>query len=272
MRLGLAFDPKAESPEAWAEELAGYGCKAASLPCDYKEDIHIIDRYRDAAKAHDIMIAEVGAWCNPLSPDPEVAKAAMERCIEQLKLADYIGAGCCCNITGADGPVWDAYYPGNYSPDFYKKTVESLQTIIDKAAPTRTVYAIEPMPWMVPSSPEEYLKLIDDVDSKYMGVHLDMVNWMNGFDRFHNQHAFMDHVFELLHGKIDSCHFKDCYLKQELTFEIKECPIGEGGFDIDYYVKKINEENPNLPLMIEHLETKEQYLKSMEFVKARYYG
>ena len=69
MRLGMNFGLKAKSPEAWAEEMAGYGVKAASLPVDYHTDFHEIEGYKKAAAAYDIVIAEVGAWCNPMARD-----------------------------------------------------------------------------------------------------------------------------------------------------------------------------------------------------------
>ena len=270
MRLGMNFGLKAKSPEAWAEELQSCGVRAASLPVDFHTDFHEIEGYKKAAAAYDIVIAEVGAWCNPMAKDSREAAAAFEKCVEQLKLADYVGARCACNIAGAAGPVWDAYYPENYSDDFYKRTVETIQKIIETANPKNTYYAIEPMPWMVPSSPDEYLALIQHVGSDRLAVHLDMINWINSFDRYRYQRQFMDEVFEKLHGKIVSCHFKDCILKNELTFQIKEVPVGEGAFDIDYYVEKVNEEDPDLPLMIEHLPTKRAYLKSMRYINDRY--
>lgn len=270
MRLGMNFGMKAKNPEAWAEEMSRYGVKAASLPVDYHADFHEIEGYMKAAAAYDIVIAEVGAWCNPMAKDSREAAAAFEKCVEQLKLADYVGARCACNIVGSAGPIWDAYYPENYSPDFYKRIVETTRKIIETANPKNTFYAIEPMPWMVPSSPDEYLALIDHVGSDRLAVHLDIINWINSFERYRNQRAFMDEVFEKLHGRIVSCHFKDCILKNDLTFQVKEMPVGEGAFDIDYYVEKVNAENPDLPLMIEHLPNKRAYVKSMKFINDRY--
>ncbi len=270
MRLGMNFGLKAKNPEAWAEEMSSYGVKAACLPVDFHADFHEIEGYMKAAKAYDIVIAEVGAWCNPLTKDPREAAAAFEKCVEQLKLADYVGARCACNIAGSAGPVWDAYYPDNYSEEFYKKTVETIQKIIDTANPKHTFYAIEPMPWMVPSSPDEYLTLIRDVGSDRLAVHLDIINWINSFERYRFQRQFMDEVFEKLHGRIVSCHFKDCILKNDLTFQIEEKPVGEGAFDIDYYYDKVNEENPDLPLMIEHLPSKRAYVRSMKYINDRY--
>lgn len=272
MRLGMNYELKSSSPVKWAEELKALGVRATSFPLDYHADFKTIDAYKQAADDYDIMIAEVGAWSNPVSPNKKEAKQAFEKCVEQLKLADHIGAKCCANISGSAGEIWDGAYFENYDPDFYARMVEKTQEIIEKAAPEKTYYAIEPMPWMVPTCPDEYLKLIKDVGSDRMAVHLDMVNWMNSFERVFFQQKFMDEVFDKLHGLIVSCHFKDFVLQQKLTFQVKETSVGKGMFDLDYYVKKVNEEDPDLPLMIEHLSSKNAYLRSMKYVNKRYAG
>ena len=270
MRLGMNGGLQADGPEDWAQKMADLGVRAVAFPVTFEADMKTIDAYAEAIRANDIVIAEVGAWCNPLCPDQKVAEEAEHRCIEQLKLADYLGANCACNITGADGPIWDGWYPGNYSPAFYDKIVTTTQRIIEKAAPKNTCWSLEPMPNMVPAGPDEYLKLMEDVGSEHLKAHLDIINWMNSFDRFLHQREFMDDVFAKMHGKIVSCHFKDIILKQELTFQIVEAPVGDGLFDIDYYVKKVNEEDPELPLMIEHQPNDEAYIRSMKFVTERY--
>ena len=272
MRLGMNYGMKASNPVKWAESLKALGVRATSFPLDYKADYNTIEAYKQAAEDYSIQIAEVGAWCNPMSPSRKEAEKAMERCVEQLKLADHIGATCCANITGAAGKIWDGAYAENFAPEFYQRMVEKTREIIEKAAPEKTYYAIEPMPYMVPTGPDEYLKLIEDVGSPRMAVHLDMVNWMNSPERVFNQQKFMDEVFMKLHGRIVSCHFKDFEIQQRLTFHIEETPVGKGIFDIDYYVKKINEEDPTLPLMIEHLSSKSAYVRSMKYINKRYAG
>ena len=54
--------------------------------------------------------------------------------------------------------------------------VGMIREIIDTARPKRTKFSIESMPWMIPSSPDEYLRLLEAVDRPEFGVHLDAVN------------------------------------------------------------------------------------------------
>ena len=77
-----------------------------------------------------------------------------------------------------------------------------MQKIIDEAGPVRTFYCLEPMPWMEPTGPEEYMRMIEDIGRERFAVHMDMANWMNGGDRYFRQKAFMDKVFALLGSRI----------------------------------------------------------------------
>ena len=62
------------------------GFRAASFPGNYKQPDSLTDAYVKAVKARDILIAEVGAWVNPFSPDQKAAVLARETCVEQLRL------------------------------------------------------------------------------------------------------------------------------------------------------------------------------------------
>ena len=119
------------------------------------------------------------------------------------------------------------------------------------------------MPWMIPSSPDEYLRLIEDVDRAEFGTHLDVVNMITFNDEF------LRECFEKLHGTIVSCHLKDILLKPEYTFQLQECACGEGTLDINLYAQLATAENPHMPMIIEHLTTDEEYVASVKYVRDR---
>ena len=124
MRIGIQYVLPHSSPEEWAEETANMGFRAAVFPIDYTAPVSLIDNYVKAAEASDILIAEVGVWASPFSTDKKEAAAAREACLESFRLADYIGARCCVNVSGAFGRKWYSCYPENFT----KKT-PSIVTI-----------------------------------------------------------------------------------------------------------------------------------------------
>ena len=214
------------------------------------------------------MIAEVGIWRNAMSLDPDEEKANTDYCIRQLKLADCLGARCAVNVAGAMGPRWDGHYKENFSDKTWKKIVDKTREIIDAAEITNTYFSLEPMPWMFPTGPEEYLRLIEDVDRERFAVHLDPINMINSADRYFNIESFLDKCIDMLGGKIRSCHIKDVHLKEEYTFQLEECAPGRGEFPLLYYMKKIDELDKDMPIILEHLSTDEDYIKYMKYLQS----
>ena len=74
------------------------------------------------------------------------------------------------------------------------------------------------MPWMVPTGPEDYARLIEEVGRERFAVHMDIINMTNSLERYYGAEKFIDRCVELLGSKIRSCHIKDVHLKEEYTF------------------------------------------------------
>src|SRR5688572_30716848 len=115
MRLGAPVYPVAATPEAWVAAVQAKGYRAAYAPLGIEADSATIAAYRHAAENADIVIAEVGAWSNPLDSDPTKQQAAMEKCIASLRLADKLGARCCVNVAGSRSEKWAGPHPKNLS-------------------------------------------------------------------------------------------------------------------------------------------------------------
>jgi Sugar phosphate isomerases/epimerases len=271
MKLGIATALSHSTPEEWADKHKALGLGAVVFPLNHDADIKLIDRYTDAARSRGLIIAEVGAWCNPIIADTATAGAAQRRqnvafCAHQLELADYIGALCCVNIAGAAGEIWDGGYAENYLPQTYEAIVASVREIIDTAKPKHAKYALETMPWMYPDSPESYLRLTADIDRSEFGVHMDMVNLINCPSRYFGSTDFTNHCFELLGDKILSCHLKDVVLRNKLTLNLDETFPGTGGFNIKNYIEQADKRNKNTPFIIEHLASEDDYIKAAAYM------
>ena len=270
MILGLSSSLSYRSPEEWAQKHRELGCRAVVFPVDCSAPEAEIEAFSEAAEREGLVIAEVGIWKNVLAADREERAKAADYAVRQLQLADRIGARCCVNVAGTPhGLVWDGAYPGNFSPETWEMTVASIQEVIDRAAPQHTKFTVEPMPWMVPTGPDEYLKLIRDVDRSAFGVHLDLVNMINCPRRYFFADEFMEECFEKLHGKILSCHLKDILLLPQLTFQLKETACGAGSLHLEKYAQLASEEDAGMPMIIEHLRSDEEYLRSLEYVQKR---
>lgn len=259
MRLGGKVTPSAPTPEAWVAAVQAKGYRAAYAPVGLDADSTTIASYRRAAEAAGILIAEVGAWSNPLDANPVVRQAAMDKCIASLRLADALGARCCVNIAGSRGTRWDGPHPDNLSDETFDLIVNTVQEIIDSVQPTQTAYTLETMPWVLPDSVASYENLLNAINRSGFAVHFDPVNLINSPSRyFYNADLIREFVAEL-GPNIRSVHIKDILLHEKLTTHLDEVPPGAGGLALDVLLRSLSRLERDLPLMLEHLPDEAAY-------------
>jgi sugar phosphate isomerase/epimerase len=268
MRLGGPTFQKNPDPASWVAELKQLGYHAAYCPVDETADAVTVNAFARAASDADIIIAEVGVWNNPLSPDAEERKRAVELCQKKLALADAIGARCCVNISGSRGTLWDGPHPDNYSPETFEMIVETTRSILDAVKPTRTFYTLEPMPWMLPDSVDSYLKLLRAINRPQFAAHLDPVNIITHPRLYYDNSRFLRDCFERLGPFIKSCHAKDIILAEQLTVHLSEVRLGLGRLDYVTLLRELNTLDADTPLMLEHLPSADDYLAAATHVRA----
>lgn len=272
MRLGTSSPLSHTSAKEWAKNQSALGCRSVVFPLSCNDPEDKIDEYVREARSQDLLIAEVGIWRNALSPDPLVREDQRDYCVKQLQLADKIGARCAVNVSGAIGTRWDGYYKENFTKETRAKVVQMAQELIDRAEISNTYFTIEPMPWMIPTGPEDYARLIEEVDRERFAVHMDIINMTNSFERYLEAESFVDRCCELLGDKIRSCHIKDVHLKEEYTFQLEECAPGMGEYPLRYYVSKMDSLDKDMPVILEHLHSDEEYICYINYLKEELNG
>jgi sugar phosphate isomerase/epimerase len=277
MRLGTpVFGPDGDpdhwtaDPDAWIAALRRHGYRAAYWPQSLVDDEDRIRAHVRAAEAADIVIAEVGVFNNPLDRDDEARRQAISFAQERLALADKIGARCCVNLAGSrNRKDWWGPDADNYSDETFDLIVETVREIIDAVKPSRTYYTLEPMPWLYPDSADSYLELIGAVARKQFAVHLDVVNLINSPQRFFNDAALIRECFDKLGPYIRSCHAKDiCIIAEDLPLHLQEVRPGLGQLDYHTYLRELDRRDPDLPLMVEHLSTEEEYRMAADYIRS----
>jgi sugar phosphate isomerase/epimerase len=267
MRLGGPVFADCSDPERWIAALRDLGYSAAFCPVDNAASEETVRAYADAAKAANVVVAEVGAWSNPLSTNEETRQTALTFCQKQLALADRIGARCCVNIAGSRGEKWDGPHPDDLTEETFDLIVESVRDIIDAVKPTRTWYTLETMPWMVPDSPESYRRLIQAIDRPQFAVHLDPANLICSPQRFFANAALLRECFAQLGPYIKSCHGKDIALSNRFMVHLDEVRPGLGGLDYRVFLQELHRLDPDTPLMLEHLPTPEEYALAASHIR-----
>ena len=123
------------------------------------------------------------------------------------------------------------------------------------------------MPWALPSTPDEYVALIEAVDRKAFGVHLDVCNTMSSPARLYNNGVVIDECFTKLGRWIVSCHAKDLQWGPGVQVNIQEVIPGTGLIDYNTYLRDLSQLPVDAPLMLEHLRDEGQYTKGRQYIQ-----
>jgi sugar phosphate isomerase/epimerase len=267
IRLGGPVFVKSNDPGQLALAHRKLGYRAAYCPGVSLDDSARIRDISNAFAKHDVVIAEVGRWCNLMDADPAKRAANLKTVTDGLALAEAIGARCCVDIAGSFNPdVWYGPHPDNLSKKFFDAAVENARKIIDAVKPRRAKLCYEMMGWAIPDSPDAYLKLIQAVNREAFGVHLDLCNLVNSPIRFYRNAVLAADCFDKLGPWIVSCHAKDLVWDVEMNVHFREVPAGSGRMDYTAYLRGLASLDHDAPLMIEHCANEAEYDKARKFI------
>ena len=266
---GPIFGVKQDDPAAFARAHKEQGYRAAYCPGVKIGDKERIKAIRDAFEKEQVVIAEVGAWCNMLAADPATRKKNHQMICERLALADEIGALCCVDYLGSEVPGTNyGPHPDNFSAKGFDLCVQTVRSIIDAVKPTRAKFCLEMMQWCLPDSPEVCLDVLKAIDRKAFAVHLDPVNIVTSPRVYFNTANLLRRCFALLGEWIASCHAKDIIAREKGALHMDECRPGTGAFDYRTFLTELARLPHHPPLMIEHLPNAQEYAKARDYITA----
>lgn len=268
MRIGGPIFEKYENSEEWVHLVKSKGYSAAYCPLSPDAQENVVSEFKNAAEKANIVIAEVGAWSNPLSSDDKEKRHALEKCKKALYLAETIGARCCVNIAGSRGNKWDGPDEKNLTEETFEMIVETVREIIDSVKPRETYYTLETMPWVYPDSADSYLDLIKAIDRKHFAVHFDPANLICSVRRYYFNGDLIKEFVGKLGKFICSCHAKDVIMSEKPMVCIEETRPGLGNLDYRTYLTQINKLDRDVPLMMEHLHNENEYKLAADYIRS----
>jgi sugar phosphate isomerase/epimerase len=267
IRLGGNLKCSTDDPVEIAMAHRAYGYSAAYCPEVTLGQPDRIRQIRQAFAKQDVVIAEVGAWCNMVDADPAQRAINQTYVMERLALAEEVGALCCIDFIGSVQPS-SKYgpHPYNLSAEGFELCVETVRTIIDAVKPKTAKFCLEFMQWVLPDSPEVCLELIKAVDRPAFAAHLDPVNIIVSPRQYFNNGELIKRCFKLLGPYIISCHAKDIVLRDQLALHFDDIIPGQGLLDYRTYLSELAKLQGEVPLMLEHLQTQEQYAQARDYI------
>jgi len=270
MRLGAPILEKIEDPEELARAHVDLGYRAGFCPWGLSmDDSSYLHALRDAFEAQDVVLAEVIAWRNLIPADETARAEAFQWVCGQLAVADELGARCCLCFGGTlDNDKGWTPHPENLSQATFDLIVQTVRRILDEVTPRRTKFALEMMATVFPNSADSYVDLIKAVDRPALAVHLDPVNLICTPERYFDNAAVIRECLDKLGPWIVSCHAKDIVWRVQRGFHLDESIPGTGNLDFRTYLAGIRCLPPDVPLLLEHLSTPEEYRQGYDYIRS----
>ena len=271
MRLGATLGASGwqTDPEACAERCRQLGFRAMTCSPVGVGETEKIRAIREAAARADVRIAEVGVWVNALGPRP-VERAGNQKTIaEALAVADELAAACCVTVVGSFDPDHlVGPHPDNFSDETFDAVVEWVRRLLQQVKPRQTKLALEMSAWTLLEGPEVYCRLIEAIDHPGLAVHLDPTNAVRDAHLYYTTTDLLNRSFDLLGERIVSCHAKDIRQGPDpRTVSMFEVMPGRGTLDYRTYLTRIERLSPDMPLIIEHLDTEAEYAEAADYIR-----
>ncbi len=139
--------------------------------------------------------------CSLGSDDPLEREKALEFTGKYIRAASWIGADRVLVVPGAVDVAWDDTRPVTPYGNVWKNSSESIQRVIATAEEYGVTVCLENVWNKFLLSPMEFRYYLDQFDSDYIGIYLDVGNTLlNGYP---------EHWIEILKEKVKAVHFKN---------------------------------------------------------------
>jgi sugar phosphate isomerase/epimerase len=175
---------------------------------------------------------------------------------EFLRTASFLGAGMVVTGCGSHHPG-HPYGPArqNHSQQSRDLLVASLTELAGRAADAGTVLAMEAHCLTTLDTPETVRQILDAVDSPWVRVNFDPVNFLASVPAVYGSGAAIRHAAEVLGPRLaPAAHVKDVVLQPDLVLHIAEAVPGDGLLDLPAMLDTCRLLLPHpATLIVEHL-------------------
>ncbi|NMM99907.1 AP endonuclease [Bifidobacterium sp. DSM 109958] len=251
----------ADTPELLAQGLAGYGVHNVQLAlpksfpdlaCGAGEINPGMGSYvRRTLAGRGVDIAVMGCYINMTHPDPETREAALRRFEAYLANARFFGAPVVASETGSVDPEPGRFTEENFTEGMYREALGVIRRLVAVGERFGTIVGIEPGANHPIHDIESTVRLIEDVDSPYLGIVFDPTAYTtpNGLTcDGSDQVTFTRNAFDAFGDRVVAVHIDD-FTTDETG--IHRCNVDEGTMDVAGILRIVNERRPWVPVILE---------------------
>jgi len=219
---------------------------------------------RDSFNKHNIRIAVLGCYINPIHPDIDERKKELSRFKEHIRFARDFGCSVVATETGSLNADF-SFNPGNHGERAFETLLASVSELINEAEKFGVFVGIEGVESYVISSPYRMKRLIDAIGSNNLQVVFDPVNFLT-VDNYENQDSLISEAFELFGDRIVAFHAKDFIIE---AGRVKPVQVGKGILNYELILKNLKERKPYGSFLFEGI-IPETAGESMNYLKDIY--
>ncbi|HET6450220.1 MAG TPA: sugar phosphate isomerase/epimerase [Spirochaetia bacterium] len=239
---------------------------------------------RDAFRDANLPICCISGYTNIIHPDPSERKKRVGYLKEIIRHARDLGVPYVISETGTFNTSSDwVHDPKNKTEAGYAEALSVIRELVVEAYNSGAVFLVENYVNNVIGSVEEVLRLFADVNHGSLGLLMDPTNYFDNAN-IDSVDTELNRIFNALADRVCIAHAKDCRRtarKEEKhasnldaseahTFrgagDVELPAPGLGSLNYDLYLKRLAEKNPNVPIIIEHVDGEGDIPRAKKFV------
>jgi sugar phosphate isomerase/epimerase len=231
-------------------------------------------KVRETFRDHDLPICCISGYTNIVHPDPAERKRRNDYLKAIIRNAREFGTPYVISETGTFNTESDwVHHPKNKTEEGWEDCRSVIAELVRVAYDHGAVFLLETYVNNVVGSVEETVRMFAEIDHPALGLLMDPTNYFEAHN-IGRMDAILKQIFDTLGDKVRIGHAKDVKSagadKSEKHAELFEGAaeshsfrgVGEielpapglGTLNYDYYLKRLSEKNPNIPVIIEHLD------------------
>ena len=229
----------------------------------------VVQELRDALREYDVVVFEIGGYCNMIDTDESVRRNNLKRLALCLETADRIGCPMVGTISGSRDPDPVSNYaahPDNWTLETWKLLIKSIKQVFRDTAGMKAAIGMEAQITTNIDTPLAHRRIIDDVGSDRLKVNLDPTNMVHLSNHFHTT-DLINECFDILGEDIYGCHAKDSYvLPHSQTVHVQEVCPGRGSLDYETFLVRLSRMKWPRSLLPEHI-PQDQFPEAYAYIR-----
>ena len=209
-----------------------------------KENVDVV---KESLSRHNIKVAMLGAYFNPVHSNKELVRSNVEYFKEHLRLANELDCKYVGTETGSYNDDKWTYNPKNQTEEGYQDTMKVFHELVKVADEHNTTILMEPAWGHVIYDNKTLKRAFDEINSKNFKVTIDIFNliYLGNYKQY--KEIFLE-ALATFKDDVKIIHLKDFYVEND---KIIQCGLGKGIIDFKFIIDTIKEHSPNATMIFE---------------------